>query len=785
MFNFLDFFKQKVIVLLLLSLSYSPVVLAQVLPQQFAHNMDSLARKLPQQLVYLQTSKGVYEIGEELWFKAYLMDSQFLTPSLQDSTLYIQLLKTDNHQVIVQEKILINKGFANGHLFIPDSIAPGNYLLAAFTPHSFLKDGQEFKAFRKLSILKRIASDSELKTTIKQLGVSNKSDSLLKTKLTEQKSPVLHFFPEGGNLVSGLSNTLAFKANERNGKPTEISGELLEDGEPVVHFKSTHEGMGKFAFTPKLGKQYQVKIEGIDTFFSLPEIYTNGTVMTLVRQNEKTATFLVRQTQLSGNKKVYISARERGKIYAMYQSEIKNDSLIFTLPADKFPQGIIVITLYNEVMEPLVERLVYMNLDQNLKIDIKLDQDVYDKKEKIKLHIKTTDEKGQPVIAHLGLSVYEALYASQTDFLNILSFAHLYSQIKGTITNPDYYFNQKNENRLAALDLLLLTQGWRKYVWHSDKLKITPESQLLLTNHISGKINSKKTVLPIMLIVVTPEQSKVDGLIPVSFGGDFSIDVADMKAAEKGYLYVKPLGDEETVNGAIVKLDDPFNIINVTMKERVVTPPSFFKPLLSDTLTVLPKIPGLINLNEVVIKGMGSGNTTYRDRYLRSLDSIAKYSFSNDYVGQCNWINCASCGSGTKPIEGVRYARFKDASRHPMHNVAFTVDQITKEPYAYPKYTEAQLMAKFNISKVEGYQPFKVFYEPNYEDNVAERNLLDFRNTLIWKPEIITNEKGEAQIEFYGSDIKAKFIGNIEGMNGTGLLGQTKFSFIITDKQVK
>ena len=37
--------------------------------------------------------------------------------------------------------------------------------------------------------------------------------------------------------------------------------------------------------------------------------------------------------------------------------------------------------------------------------------------------------------------------------------------IRGDIFNPTYYFDERNANRLQALDLLLMTQGWRRYVW--------------------------------------------------------------------------------------------------------------------------------------------------------------------------------------------------------------------------------------------------------------------------------------------------------------------------------
>ena len=53
----------------------------------------------------------------------------------------------------------------------------------------------------------------------------------------------------------------------------------------------------------------------------------------------------------------------------------------------------------------------------------------------------------------------------------------------------------------------------------------------------------------------------------------------------------------------------------------------------------------------------------------------------------------------------------------------------------------------------------------------------DYRNTLYWKPDLVTDEKGEAHIEFYCSDINDRFVGVIEGAGGTALLGRETFEF--------
>ena len=127
--------------------------LAQNPSLEIAKQIDLQALKAPKLQIYLQTSKGVYETGEDLWFKGYVMDAQYLTPSALDSTIYVQIFEEQSMRSIAQEKYFINNGFVNGHFLIRDTIPPGNYLLAGFSSNSFSNTDDEFKNLKKITIL--------------------------------------------------------------------------------------------------------------------------------------------------------------------------------------------------------------------------------------------------------------------------------------------------------------------------------------------------------------------------------------------------------------------------------------------------------------------------------------------------------------------------------------------------------------------------------------------------------------------------------------------------------
>jgi hypothetical protein len=77
--------------------------------------------------------------------------------------------------------------------------------------------------------------------------------------------------------------------------------------------------------------------------------------------------------------------------------------------------------------------------------------------------MRLTDNDGQPVHANLSMSVTGNTVPDET--YDIKSYVWLESEVKGKIESPKAYFDTANADRLKQMDLLLLTQGWRDYVW--------------------------------------------------------------------------------------------------------------------------------------------------------------------------------------------------------------------------------------------------------------------------------------------------------------------------------
>jgi hypothetical protein len=247
---------KRCIIIIILFILFLPVRAQSYSTQQIelTERLYSLARNAPPELAYIQTSKDIYETGEDLWFKVYLLDAQYLNPSDLSKTLYLRLINDSSKKSVWQEKYEIKDGFANGQVYLDNDLPEGEYLIEVFTPNSFFKDTTEFYAVRRIKI---------------QTDINSMTSEAAKTDKTlhDKKECKIQFtsFPEGGNLVSGVQSNLAFKAVNCNGDPVDAKGTLFQDSTPLLEFKSLHAGMGSFNFIPDADKKYFIRLTEPET----------------------------------------------------------------------------------------------------------------------------------------------------------------------------------------------------------------------------------------------------------------------------------------------------------------------------------------------------------------------------------------------------------------------------------------------------------------------------------------------------------------------------------------
>lgn len=724
----------------------------------------------PPELIYLQTSKGIYETGEDLWFKAYQLDAQTFGLSDKSKTLYLQLINSKD-SVVWEEKYPIENGVVSGHIYIDEKITEGDYFLEGYTKHSFYKnDTIGITPTRKIKIVKNIARSEVTK---------NPEDTVFRFET----------FPEGGNLVYGLSSKLAFKATDGKGNPVSVGGAIYEDDKFLCGIKSVHDGMGAVSFTPLVNKKYRIELKNGKSY-PLPEIHPQGMVLNLCGQDKTHLDFVLSQTEGLPHRQIYLLGQMRGMICCMAKG-ILRDSLRISIPLDNFLyQGIAEFTLIDSSMQPVAERLVYVHPLKKLHITAEPKKTSFTIREKASIKIKATDEEGKPVRANLGISVYDRAYNNPADPVNILAYCYLSSQIRGRICNPAYYFDKKNSDRKEAMDLLLLTQGWRRYIWSA----VEPyyQGQSFLADEINGiqtlknKKKDKQNEGVEQLIQIFGAEGNSQ-FIWTDSTGRFMVDPDKMKALQGGYVYLKPMLSKEFK--PTLELVDYFPLIDSIKKNRPHYYPiaelSHYKkeqildlPVISSDSTIL--------LNEVIVTA--KGHKPFRDKMMGRLDSLAQMNlatgwvcecqkdppFLNDYLpGYTHHIYHTASYDGKKlpPANGKSYLLIKYVAKA---NGIYVEDQ-KQIVYNGPLYSDEELLKMNNLWRTKGYYGKREFYQPDEVD--MQLSTPDARNTLLWAPSVVTDEKGEATVSFYCSDINTGFIGLVEGVDGAGLLGTAKCDF--------
>lgn len=733
----------------------------------------------PSELIYIQTSKGIYETGEDLWFKAYQLDAQTFGLSGKSKTLYLQMINLKD-SVVWQEKYLIENGIASGHVYVDEKLPEGDYFLEGYTKNSLYKsDTTGMLSSRKIGIVKSI-SRSEI------------------CILTSDSSLRLQMFAEGGNLVYGLLSKLACMATNGKGNPVNVEGTLYQDDEPINRFTSIHNGMATMLLTPIEGKKYRIELTNGNSY-PLPEIRSNGMTLQLSKRTKDQLDFIVSQSRGQAEQQIYLIGQMRGVVCCVAKAVI-NENLKISIPLNNFLyQGVAEFTLFNQDMQPIAERLVYIHPEKKLHITLEPDKNGYATREKATIHIKVTDEQGKPVKTDLGMSVYDKAYTNHADPINILTLCYLSSQIRGKIYNPAYYFDPQNKDRSEALDLLLLTQGWRRYIW--DATDSDYQGQPFLTDEINGIqiIESKKR---------NHQNQTSDQLIQISGAagnstftwadstGHFTVTQDLMSELRGGYIYLKPMLSKEFKPA--LQIDNFFPEISSQREHRAELYPDIDLSQLNRDMLSTPRVVSLdsmILLDQVTV--IGKGRKPFRDKFMGRLDSLAQINLNSAWVCGCgsetgngylnDYLGYSHHPAGSPsppikkrsaPVDGKDYELIKYEPKG--KNGIWIVTDIKVVTYRGAEFGEQELMRMNNLWRTKGYYAAREFYQPDEID--MQSSMPDARNTLLWAPSIATDEKGEATVSFYCSDINTGFIGLVEGVDGAGLLGSAKCEFRVIKK---
>lgn len=343
-------------------------------------------------------------------------------------------------------------------------------------------------------------------TPVKNLAIvasdkkESKKTAVIPLQIDRAQDIDLQFMPEGGQLVASLPGIVGFKAIGQDGRGVNVKGEVLNKaGETVTGFESIHKGMGIFNLVPQPGEVYTAKItlaNGDTKTVNLPAVKQSGFGLR-VKNNPARDTidisFYATDDMVAPGKMYHFIAEARGVVCYAASLDFKANSINAHIPKANFPTGIAHLTLLNQAGQPINERQVFINHNDNLKINITAGKK-YAPRDSIPMHIKVTDANGKPIMGSFSVAVTDnAQVKKDADNANILTNMLISADIKGYIEDPGYYLSQTPES-FKSLDVLLLTQGWVGYNWNSIiagnvKPEFEPERQFEVKGRVTNLFN--------------------------------------------------------------------------------------------------------------------------------------------------------------------------------------------------------------------------------------------------------------------------------------------------------
>jgi len=283
------------------------------------------------------------------------------------------------------------------------------------------------------------------------------------------------FYPEGGDLVAGLRNRVYFTARDPLGKPVHLEGTIVDSkGAAVAVVETTHEGMGAFSFEPQATVKYRLTVDepaNVENEPRLPAASSRRPVVLNaglgVIEAGKPLEFNV--SSLKEGLPLVAAAWCRGAAVGSqpFVTEVGPNAVAIEL--DPNACGVIRLTVFDygaSPPQPIAERLVYRRPERRLDVHVAGQSERYSPGQRAELSLRVTDEEGKPAAAALGVAVVDDALLSLADDDAPAMPTHFFLATEvekpENLEDVDFYLCDDPEAPVA-LDLLLGTQGWRRF----------------------------------------------------------------------------------------------------------------------------------------------------------------------------------------------------------------------------------------------------------------------------------------------------------------------------------
>lgn len=843
----------------------------------------------PQEKIYVHFDKPVYLAGETIWFRAYVTDAVLHIPGSNQYVIAELINPLDS--VVNRIKIRPDSGAFHGHISLDQALPEGDYTLRAWT-ENMLNPGADYYFMKKIRVegprsasvntvvaLKQEKEDrftaevyfADIKTGQKILPQklrmrvnrqprddiktdadsvarfsfrlpsgsdrsvlyieTSKSREYIALPLPENDFDV-SFFPEGGYLPSGTECRVAFKALSSAGMPEDVRMRIVDDsGSELTRTRTLHEGMGQFYITARQGVIYHAVCtasSGREKRFELPPARSGIYTLTTEQSGETLLVSMLKSEDIKKEQDLFLLLHTRGIVH--YAKPWNNNFSAVSFDTESFPSGVLQIILFDSEMNPLSERLVFCMSNDQARTGIVPDAQNYAKRSPVQALVQITGPDGKPRAGSFSVSVTDDSDLLPDSSVTILTTLLLTSELKGFINNPGFYFRKNNPLASAGLDLLMMTNGWRRYdlpavmAGRYRTMKYLPKTGMEITGSVRSLILSK----PVKETEVNAfswgtgyiEMTRTDSLGRFAFSGIEFPDSTEfvIQALNKaGKPTVDLLLDNEPFPAAVSIPGTPLSLTAATEADTRLS--NYLTR--ADTRYTIENGMRTVYIEEVIITAKAPEKKNYSFSFY--MPKVNQQSMNMLDYEEIEELHPATMTDVINQIPFVRIEGGKvliDRMRFGLNGPQFAVlvlddmiiydyhiddiDPYSVERVAVLKGAQTTLLGgagaggaivittkkgmgpykelpKFNIKKIMplGYLKPAEFYSPRYETaDSREIGPPDLRTTVYWNPDVKVSADGEAHLDFYTADNQTDYTLLIEGITSDGLIisGRSRIS---------
>lgn len=427
----------------------------------------NFGKTLPQEKAYLHLDNTSYYQGDKIWFQCYVATAGTNRPTQLSRALHVELLNPGGN--VVDRRVLpIVDGRCNGNFSLTQlPFYSGFYEIRAYTKY-MLNFGEQTIFSRTIPIFDKPhdESDTAEKRMIRPRSTGGKYPVKRKFEGRERRVN-MRFYPEGGNLVEGLQQRVAFEITDADGHAIALAGRVCDkSGNVKAEFAAVHDGRGAFDITPAEGDRALIVADGKSYDFALPQVQTQGVSMRLDNLSS-TDSLTVEVCKNAATPAIMLGAAviSNGALASYNILDLSDETpLRFAVDKRKLSPGTARMLLIDPDGQIVADRIFFARTGPRASISVTTDKDEYEPYDSVRLDVALCDEAGAPLRSPLSISVRdgqdEAAYGN-----DLRAELLLMSEIRGYVHRPSYYFEADDPARREALDLLLMVQGWRRYKW--------------------------------------------------------------------------------------------------------------------------------------------------------------------------------------------------------------------------------------------------------------------------------------------------------------------------------